>query len=273
MPEYVELFAAALVNRQQALRQIVFGSATLGHQDVVAFANMLRANAHIEHLFLYACDIDSAGCQALFEALNGNTHLRTLSLISNRISAVSLSAVRALGNSNLRRLDLDDNPLTDESVLTLAEGLRTNFTLEELHVDGDIGLLSEAFGDLLTSFNFTLRTLHINNSTLPAIDELLRVNEHVRNAHNNLLRVNYHVEHLSLWPRVLDRISSKPFLLYQFVRLGNLDMFANHVVHAGIVQGRRRERSIGGTNNSSIEAAGPRPNRARVSEEEQPRNG
>lgn len=128
MPEYLELFASSLTNTGQCLQELGFQGTHINHQGATAFASLFRANAKITELVLIDCGIDSSGCNAILVALDGNTQSSELNLRRNRITEISTTALRALGNSNLRKLDLRMNPLTNEasqSLHTLVQGRQT----------------------------------------------------------------------------------------------------------------------------------------------------
>jgi Leucine-rich repeat (LRR) protein len=223
-PTFVNsFFSSFMANQHQSrLRELnLFGMRLDDEKCISIIAQTLRANSRLERLEIVHCRITSDGCNAIFKALEGNTHLKELDLSNNKISQVTLSAVTALASSNLQELELRHVELTTESIKAFAAGLRSNVSLEWLNLNYRAS--DEVhFKELLNTYNFNLRQLNDFYAS-EQIEELLRSNQNVRKAHTKLQGVSYHVGQTVIWPLALSKISSKPSLVYHFIRHGNLD--------------------------------------------------
>jgi hypothetical protein len=112
--------------------------------------------------------LQSHGCRAVCESLQGNSFLRELDLSENSISldvdcAIALNDL--LGSTTLRVLKLFDNRVTNEGIELLARGLQGNSSLIELDLQGcdisDEGLLN--LGEALVE-NSTLEILRLHDA-------------------------------------------------------------------------------------------------------------
>jgi hypothetical protein len=113
----------------------------------------------------------SEGISFLASALIDNTTLETLYLDTNRTSdqgVLSLTKTLSMNKSNLKRLSLASNGLTDEGAVYLAEMLKTNQTLTILNLSSnqisDRGIY--VLGKALAGHNKHLEELYIQSNKL-----------------------------------------------------------------------------------------------------------
>jgi hypothetical protein len=214
---------------------------------------------------------DHTACDGILRALQNNTHLVSVRLLfageggggCDGGGPVSGEAVRALGTSKVRRLRLR-NPHAS-TLPAIVSGLASNRVLEELHLsvqfdhNGErIGSVEQhlheyatgnsrtrrtvlQFQQLLRTCNFALRELRLYHDSFVwlypkdqglFLDPWLRHhNAVVRQAYGGLVGRNFRIQELALWGRALAKVSSKPALLYQFVRVGNLDLLERHLAN------------------------------------------
>jgi hypothetical protein len=154
--------------------------------------------------------------------------------------------------SKLRYLRLRNH---HETVLpSLLEGLKANTVLEELHLStcSPIDVKSAlSFRSLLHAFNFSLKIVRLYDESfvwpLRGQNELLgpsiRQNIRTCRVYDHLSSRNFRVGRLHEWNPVLASLSTKPALLYRFLRHGNLDTLDRHMstVNAAAVSIREQE--------------------------------
>lgn len=221
-----------------------------------SMVSMLRSNhgKTLQALDFVGCDLEDHHCHQLFESLAANVHIKELNLSGDDLPDDAISNIpRLLAHpesvSRLRVLNVSDMRFTSAGIRTLARALKTNTMLEELTVcpRDDTSYPYEwfrAFEDVLLRFNYTLRVIKIVRDTDrsdPAsgsirsqqqrrLNNELARNAVVRQAHEALCRTSYRIVEPRAWPIVLERVASKPSLLYRFVRRGNLPDWCNVVV-------------------------------------------
>jgi hypothetical protein len=234
--------------------------------DVVpSLVRMLRSNQvkTLQAVDIVGCDLDAHHYHRLFEGLAANVHIKELNVSVDDLRDDAITYLPRLlahpeSKSNARVLDLSYMRFTSAGIRTLARALTTNTNLEELTVFpvDDSSYPYEwfrAFEDVLLRFNYTLRRLQIlrdaDRTTNDAVagsvrwrqqqrlDDLLACNVGVRHAHEALCQTGYRtVAPPRTWPLALERIASKPSLLYRFVRRGNVSDWCNVVVSTSAEQ-------------------------------------
>jgi hypothetical protein len=105
--------------------------------------------------------------------------------------------------------------------------------------------------DLLGRHNFTLSSVRLDPPSLTygadgletagRMAALLNRNCRVRAVHAVLEKFGYHVPNPAMWPRMLQKISAFPKLIYRYVRRGNVEAFAELMLKA-VSSGRKRSR-------------------------------
>jgi hypothetical protein len=179
-------------------------------------------------------------CRVLLDAVAHNAHLRRL-YVEDPLLRIDVGATTiALGPGSTRpSLNLTGR-FTPEGLADLLFRLRTNESLEWLDVrmvpnpvsTFQRGLVEE----LLLTYNCTLKFARfIDEDALAdrAAEErfqsfLLR-NRAVSIAREHLESRNYAIGPAAAWPRVLERVSRFPTLLYRFLRRVNAPGLAEHV--------------------------------------------
>jgi hypothetical protein len=132
--------------------------------------------------------------------------------------------------SPLRRLSILDVDWTEEGVVSLWSQLRTNESLELLHID-DIdedecsAVFNERMRETLATFNWMLHDVRGYENDLP-VHDLLEQNARIRKVVSVLEGRNYGVDQVALWPTVMGRVSSKPTLLFRLLRRGDSDAWS-----------------------------------------------
>jgi hypothetical protein len=225
---------------------------------VASIVRMLRSNQvkTLRALDFVGCDLDAQHCHQLFEGLAANVHIKGLNLSGGDLQDDTIANLpRLLAHpesvSNLRELNLSDMRFTSAGIRTLTRALKTNTTVVVLTVfpmdasSYPYGWF-QPFEEVVLRFNWTLRCISIlgdptRNDAAPGsvrwqqqgrINNLLARNFRVRQAHEALCETNYRVTEPRLWPTALERVASKPSLLYRFVRRGNLPDWCRGVVSA-----------------------------------------
>jgi hypothetical protein len=194
-----------------------------GHLPSLAedLATMLRNNAPVGSLRIRQNDrILASEFKLICDALTTNKNLRSLEMYSTGYEA----------RRNATQFSLDD-------FLGAMEALRTNSTLEEMNLIVPYGTSMEMrdlthwvphVENLLLRYNYTLHRLR-GFDRHPRIEERLRENVRVREAVAGLQRTRYRLGPRAAWPDALGRVSSKPDLVYKFLRVGNCDAVALHL--------------------------------------------
>jgi hypothetical protein len=181
------------------------------------------------------CGLDPAACRAICDSLAGNDHVRELQLCE-MFEPRGDTFMEALGpRSRLKRLAVEAD-WTEEGFDAVVECLKRNEELERIRF--------WSFGPfrwnplrkmeaLVSKYNFTLERVEVLPSEpymaphLQRITSSLLLNVRVRRAHSQLQARQYRIRQRSAWPLALDRISSKPALLFRFLRRGNPDAWAD----------------------------------------------
>lgn len=243
-----KLLLRALVTRDETLlsaaptlRRLAFaGPISSFVEDLGA---MLRRNAPMFKLVIEDSEVLALECQLLCDALPTNTHLHTLQIYFTGFDVRPSTFRNALGASSpLRRFDSGTSPKqwSLESFLAAMEALRTNTTLKDVNLTGPVTHHVPGLGafeltpflpyveTLLLRHNYTLRRIDGFDQTWP-IRERLRENARVREAVSGLQQTQFRLSPRASWPDALGRISSKPALVYKFLREGNCDDLALHL--------------------------------------------
>jgi len=134
---------------------------------------------------LTVVDTDNPNMLQIGDALKNLSSIEELNLIGNKFdNSVGISTVEMLiaKESCLKRLNLADNNLGDDTAIALSKALRNNSTLTDLHLGWNfvsaIGMIS-----IIDSlyFNKTLRALEINHNTRIGDPECRAVAELIKN--------------------------------------------------------------------------------------------
>jgi hypothetical protein len=205
-------------------------------ERVELVADMVRRNVQLRTLCLYGSRLVENKSQIIFDALSQNSNLQTLQLQVIEIGTGTLD--RAVASTTLRSIRIQCHTCADEGWEALARGLRSNSTLERVHVEGKHGFggIPACLEELVSTHNSTLRSLDVHlrgffPTHIPqthyvrrqAIQGHLRRNGRIRHALEEL-RGRYHAQATaSLWPLVLEMVSPLPTLLFRFLRRGDLN--------------------------------------------------
>lgn len=117
----------------QAVAQVLWSNTVLtelelwdnedvSHDGAQAVADMLKVNATLKTLWMYACGIGDVGASHLAGALRVNETLTELDVADNGITQMGASELAAAlrVKKTLRKLSLNDNPLGDDGVKAVA---------------------------------------------------------------------------------------------------------------------------------------------------------
>jgi hypothetical protein len=196
---------------------------------------MLSRNAPVASLWINYLGVLASECQRVCDGLPTNTHLRTLSISSTGLDVRPSTFRNAFGATSPLTTFCCGTPPQQwslDSFLAAMEALRTNATLEDLNLVGfampDLTDLVPHVDHLLHRHNYTLRQIRCFDRD-PLIQKRLRENDRVREAVAGLRRSQFRLEPRAGWPDALGRISSKPALVYKFLREGNCSDVARHL--------------------------------------------
>jgi len=131
-----KLTDALINNRYSKLSKLHLNECSIGNDDVIHLANLLRGNKTLTHLHLEDNLINSAGVEALALALQENNTLEELDLNNNRFDAVGAHFLAEMlkVNEGLRKLRLSRNDIGDEGAKFLAAALIENKSLLDLNL-------------------------------------------------------------------------------------------------------------------------------------------
>uniref|UniRef100_UPI00358F1064 NACHT, LRR and PYD domains-containing protein 12-like n=1 Tax=Myxine glutinosa TaxID=7769 RepID=UPI00358F1064 len=125
----LEILVKSLVNKPNRLKELRLSSCKLSTKS----GPMLRDLKNLEVLDLSLNPIGDEGLKRLMEALKSQTKLRTLGLGGCKLTTTSGSILRELKNIiNLEELQLSRNPIGDEGLEGLMEGLKSQTKLRVL---------------------------------------------------------------------------------------------------------------------------------------------
>ena len=111
---------------------------------ITAIVNALRSNNSLTYLDIRGNKVSDSTVAALGEVLQSNCSLTHLYLGSNRMpihfgnsAAAAFSKLLQSSGTQLTHLDLNNTSISSSCVITLAEGLQSNRTLERLELGGN----------------------------------------------------------------------------------------------------------------------------------------
>lgn len=157
------------------LRKLALGSNQLGDKGMNSLSSFLQTNVYLEDLDVSWNCLSNAGALALFSAFHRNdrTRIQTINLAHNSLSDIHDKEYGIKPflrrNRTVRILNLEGNLITDESVISLAEGIKENnqTCLEHLYLGwndiGDEGTV--ALAEMLEG-NTTLRVLGLGENSI-----------------------------------------------------------------------------------------------------------
>jgi Ran GTPase-activating protein (RanGAP) involved in mRNA processing and transport len=159
----------------------------------MSLAFCLERNDTLTELYLDYNQINAEGGAVLANALQTNGSLRVLQLNSNQLhdkGALAFGTMLANHNTSLKRLCLSQNRITSWGAMSLIQAMETNVTLHHLEMS--------------------------KNQLDPVILGTLELAMQTNRSGRYLLRQER--VPLSLWPRVLARVSEQPDMLYYFLQ-------------------------------------------------------
>lgn len=106
-----------ILKRNECLEVLSITSSRINVCGAEAIAEGLQINSTLSRLNLGKNLLRDAGCLAIGQALRGNISLKSLNLMSNQIQGLNAGIWEALVGSNVCELQLNDNLLTDESII------------------------------------------------------------------------------------------------------------------------------------------------------------
>ena len=119
---------------------------------IATFINMFKSIGTIQCLWLARIKLLNSVVSDLADTIKNNSHLVELHLNNNNLQSSAVVILQALKeNSNLKKLNLNSNNMSDKVVDDLADVIRNNTCLEELHLY-DNNLQSSAVVILHASF-------------------------------------------------------------------------------------------------------------------------
>jgi hypothetical protein len=253
---------------------------------VPALANMIGRNlpSTLRIVKLYPDTmLDRSECRQMFEGVRRSLKLRSLEVrVKEAYDDALLLPNRPL-SSSLRVLVIHLQEFTQEGMRFLAQQLKTNTLLEKVsvfHATTMTSLDHMPWIDMLTTYNFTLRTLQEGSNVGPwsdrdlrsaEIDACLRRNKRIGKGLQKL-KGTYHVSPPALLPLVLEMVKTLPTLLYRFVRRGDINALGDRLVVAAAHRRQQQQRGGGASNdNNNNNMSAPPPRRRRTDREKWPR--
>ena len=112
----------------------------IGDSGIRAIAHALRSNNSLTYLDLQGNEFRDSAAAALGEALQSNCSLTHLYLRANHFgnsAAAAFSKALQSRGTQLTRLDLHNTSISSSCLITLAEGLQSNHTLERLDLSSN----------------------------------------------------------------------------------------------------------------------------------------
>lgn len=170
----------------------------LGAHNCLSLVDALQENTHVRSLMLGTDAIGDEGAQAVARAIENNAQLQVIYLGCNRITEIGAHFLSdALkDNDSVTGLWLKRNPLGDAGALAIAQMLRTNTHLRTLDmVNTGIGRAGlNALLQVLAKKNRTLQRLYLGGNGL---DELCAISiAEMLRANNSLNALFLNVNHL-----------------------------------------------------------------------------
>jgi hypothetical protein len=216
---------------ERTLHTLQYCNVQFDQDGLRAIAEMLTGS----DLSLTMLDLDlwgmgPAACKLICGYLPG-TRLQQFHLHCDEVSVNTLDHVAA--TSSLRYLTISA-VWSPEAIHSLAKQLRTNTSLETLHLLGDIKRFGHASGDLaerfegaLHTYNYTLQFFAFRTTwgvDASRIERYLRRNRWIRGRLRDLRRP---APSAGLWPIVLEKSSGLPSLTYTLLRGGDINAFSD----------------------------------------------
>lgn len=160
---FTKVFRAVAEN--ECILSLDLESQLVSEGHVVILAEILRDNTWLQELNLSLNNIGSRGANALAKVLETNTGLLSLNLAFTFIGDEEVIALaKALKNTNLQKLDLSNNRISDNGLKALLEALKSSRTLKELSLNS-IAMSIEGMRTLAQEVaNSTLLKLYIGGN-------------------------------------------------------------------------------------------------------------
>jgi hypothetical protein len=196
----------------------------------------------VDRVHIWDCALDGStadNLKRICDGLHGNRRLRHLNIHLQHDGAAAMerdTVARAVdGTSSLTELEIGGAHWTDAAIRALWLRLRTNDRLEHFHVASvdrrHRGTFADRMLDTLSRYNWTLRFVSVDGFVSSRVQELLTDNATIRILVDALEDRGYRIADVTVWPRIMGRLSSKPTPLYRFLRRGgNVDAWSGPVV-------------------------------------------
>lgn len=227
------LSTAECLHSVQHITRLVFSDNYIGDAGLESCSELIRVSKWLQELHFANCHLSSRNVVSLLSALRTSTSIEHLNLVFNH--GMGLDGFRAIGaflsvDSSLKILDLGGNDICGHGFQAIAEGLKINRSLQELHFKGtemiDIAAAG-LFADALR-LNSSLRRLNLSVAELDSDSaELLSA----------ALCVNSGLEHLDLSNNEIGDRGAASFRAALSVNTGLriLDLSRNCIRDPGIV--------------------------------------
>jgi hypothetical protein len=225
----------SIPSMSMCLLHLSFSVTPLSREHCQFIKSMLQRNARIEELSILHCCTDLDCWRLVCQGVAENSHIQLLHLMGD-LTVEPDTPVAAIGpQSRLTSLIVDARSWSIEGFAKFVEVMRTNTVLDHLFLCREFPFPNmHEFEDMLHTYNFTIPSVQVHplqgTSHKERIEALLERNESVREFHEHLKARKYRVDNRSLWPVALEQVTTFPTLVYRFVRCGNSDAFADHLV-------------------------------------------
>ena len=172
--QLVDIIAALIMHPQ--LEHLDLVTMNIGRNECTALATLLsNTTKQLQTLTLYENNIDDEGVVALVHGIGGPSNLVKLNLSLNRSITIrgwkTLSTLLEMPESDLEKLNLSSNNMSNEAVLAFANSLKGNCKLKTLNFSYCNGITSEGwahFSSLLCDTSSINKT-YLSNHTLESL--------------------------------------------------------------------------------------------------------
>ena len=160
---------AEIIENTSSISKLVLSNNAIGNSGLCTLCEALSTNTSLKILNLTNCSLtisDDNGA-ALYQLLNTNNSLEYLNLSRNTVTSCRHIAAEIAVNKTLRRLDLSNCELTDQSIEELSTGLINK--IEILHIWGNYSITEDGMKTLARHL-----TTHCSELTILVIPSRLR---------------------------------------------------------------------------------------------------
>eukprot|EP00347_Sterkiella_histriomuscorum_P009618 403340520 len=161
-----------------SIQTLILDKNRLDGASVTVLQQMLWVNSSLQNLSMASCNLKDEGMKSLCDGLERNTSIRSLILQNNQItdkSIINLAKLFGICKLAIKLLDLSYNYITHKSGIQLFENLANNETIQTLIINNN-SLGDEAAQELIQTLkkNRFIRKINLqhNGMNLRFVDEI-----------------------------------------------------------------------------------------------------